>query len=325
MLPGDIGTIDATGNGNVKLGTSTADALSMYGNYTISSGRFQLTLMNLVTRNFSLQRGGSISWSGKPTDGRINATGVYTVKASLADLGLQIDSTAMTSNNVNVECLIHLKEALLNPTITFGMRLPNASEDITQTVFSAVDTTNQMVMANQALSLLVFGKFAYAGGSAGADQTMSLAGLFSANYQFAINQNMNVGVSYHSGNLDSYDEYQVALRTELFENRLTIETYVGVMSSNNPEAGGASNIVGEFDLYYKLSKDGRLQAHFYNHSNYNSNFNSFAIDKRAPYTQGLGLSYSRSFPTFRDLFRRQSKQSNQPLIRPRNQENKTLP
>ena len=325
MLPGDIGTIDATGNGNVKLGTSTAEALSMYGNYTISSGRFQLTLMNLVTRNFSLQRGGSISWSGKPTDGRINATGVYTVKASLADLGLQIDSTAMTSNNVNVECLIHLKEALLNPTITFGMRLPNASEDVTQTVFSAVDTTNQMVMANQALSLLVFGKFAYAGGSAGADQTMSLAGLFSANYQFAINQNMNVGVSYHSGDLDSYDEYQVALRTELFENRLTIETNVGVMSSNNPEAGGASNIVGEFDLYYKLSKDGRLQAHFYNHSNYNSNFNSFAIDKRAPYTQGLGLSYSRSFPTFRDLFRRQSKQSNQPLIRPRNQENKTLP
>ena len=325
MLPGDIGTIDATGNGNVKLSTSTAEALSMYGNYTISSGRFQLTLMNLVTRNFSLQRGGSISWSGKPTDGRINATGVYTVKASLTDLGLQIDSTAMTSNNVNVECLIHLKEALLNPTITFGMRLPNASEDITQTVFSAVDTTNQMVMANQALSLLVFGKFAYAGGSAGADQTMSLAGLFSANYQFAINQNMNVGVSYHSGDLDSYDEYQVALRTELFENRLTIETNVGVMSSNNPEAGGASNIVGEFDLYYKLSKDGRLQAHFYNHSNYNSNFNSFAIDKRAPYTQGLGLSYSRSFPTFRDLFRRQSKQSNQPLIRPRNQENKTLP
>ena len=319
MLPGDIGTIDASGNGNVKLNTSTAEALSMYGNYTISSGRFQLTLMNLVTRNFSLKRGGSISWSGKPTDGRINATGVYTVKASLADLGLQIDSTAMTSNTVNVECLIHLKEALLNPTITFGMRLPNASEDVTQTVFSAVDTTNQMVMANQALSLLVFGKFAYAGGSAGADQTMNLFGLFSANYQFDINQNMNVGVSYHSGNDESFDEYQVALRTQLFENRLTIETNVGVMSSNNPNADAASNIIGEFDLYYKLSKDGRLQAHFYNHSNYNTNFNSFAIDKRAPYTQGLGLSYSRSFPTFRDLFRKKSKNPSQPLLRPRNQ------
>ena len=323
MLPGNIGTIDAQGDGNVKLSTSTAEALSMFGRYTISSGRFQLTLMNLVTRNFSLKKGGSISWTGSPTDGRINATGVYNVKASLADLGIQIDSTSSSSSNVNVECLIHLKDALLNPTISFGMRLPNASEDVIQTVYSVVDTLNQTVMANQALSLLAFGKFAYAGGSAGADQTMNLSNLIASSFQLDITQNMNLGLSYYSGNDDSYDEYQVALRTDLFENRLTIETNLGVISSNNPSADGASNIVGEFDLYYKLSKDGRLQAHFYNHSNYNTNFNSFAIDKRAPYTQGLGLTYSRSFPTFRELFRRKSKQkTNQPLIiRHSNQEN----
>ena len=324
ILPGDIGVIEAKGNGNVKLGTSTNEALSMFGKYTISSGRFQLSLMNLVTRNFSLQNGGSISWTGNPTDGRINATGMYTVKASLSDLGIQIDSTASTSNAVNVECLIHLKEQLLNPTITFGMRLPNASDDILQTVFSVVDTTNQTVMQSQALSLLVFGKFAYAGGSAGAEQTMNLSNLLSTSFQLDITKNLNVVASYHSGNQDSYDEYQVALRTELFENRLTIETNLGVVSSNNPnaDAASASNIVGEFDLYYKLSKDGRLQAHFYNHSNYNTNYNSFAIDRRAPYTQGLGLSYSRSFPTFRELFRKKSKPANQPLIRPKNNENK---
>ena len=314
MLPGNIGTIDAKGDGNIKLNTSTTEALSMYGKYTISSGRFQLTLINLVTRNFSLMKGGSISWTGSPTDGRINATGVYNVKASLADLGVQVDSTSSSSNNVNVECLIHLKDALLNPTISFGLRLPNASEDVIQTVYSVVDTLNQTVMANQALSLLAFGKFAYAGGSAGASQTMNLSNLIWTNYQFDITQNMNVGLSYYSGDDDSYDEYQVALRTELFENRLTIETNLGVMSSNNPSADAASNIVGEFDLYYKLSKDGRLQAHFYNHSNYNTNFNSFAIDKRAPYTQGLGLTYSKSFSTFRDLFKKKSKQTNQPFI-----------
>jgi hypothetical protein len=112
----------------------------------------------------------------------------------------------------------------------------------------------------------------------------------------------------------------LALRTELFENRLTIETNLGLMSSNN--ASNASNIVGEFDLYYKLSKDGRLQGHFYNHSNYNSNFNSFAIDRRAPYTQGLGLSYSKSFRRFRDLFKKKSvPNTRQPLIAPKKQTN----
>jgi len=319
ILPGDIGTIDAKGNGNVKLGTSTNEAMTMFGEYTIKSGRFQLTLMNIVSRTFNLKNGGTISWSGNPTDGRINATGVYVTKGSLSDLGVLADTTMSSNDNVNVECLVHLKDALLNPTISFGMRLPNASEDVIQTVFSVVDTTNQMVMANQAISLLVLGKFAYAGGSATADQTLDLSNLFSTQMQVDITNNLNLGVSYHSGSYDSYDEYQVALRTHLFEDRLTIETNVGVMTSNSGTE--ASNIVGEFDLYYKLSQDGRLQGHFYNHSNYNSNFNSFAIDRRAPYTQGLGLSYSRSFNRFRNLFKKQPVSPNQPLIRPRKQEN----
>ena len=320
ILPSDLGTIDAAGNGNVKLGTATGKELTMFGKYTIESGRFALNFKNVVNRNFFLQQGGTISWSGSPTDGRINATGVYAIKADLLDLGADIDSTSSVNSNVNVECLIHLKDALLNPTISFGMRLPNATEDIIQTVYSLIDTTNQAVMTQQALSLLVLGKFAYAGGSAAAGQTLDLSNLFSTQMQVDITKNLNLGVSYHSGSIDSYDEYQVALRTQMFEDRLTIETNVGVMTSNS--GNEASNIVGEFDMYYKLSKDGRLQGHFYNHSNYNSNFNSFAIDRRAPYTQGLGLSYSRSFNAFRDLLKRKSRPgANQPLIVPKKKEN----
>ena len=320
ILPADLGLIEASGNGNVKLGMATKEAMAMYGNYTIEAGRFNLNFKNLVTKMFSLEKGGTISWSGNPTDGRINATGVYSTKSSLADLGVQIDSTSSTNNNVTVECLIHLKEALLNPTISFGMRLPNATEDITQTVYSLIDTTNQAVMTTQVLSLLVLGKFAYAGGSASAAQNLDFGSLLSTRMQFDITKNLNLGFSYHYGNLDSFDEYQVALTTHLFEDRLTIETNVGLMSSNN--ASNASNIIGEFDLYYKLREDGRLQGHFYNHSNYNTNFNSFAIDRRAPYTQGLGLSYSRSFRKLRDLFRKTYvPTSNQPLIAPKKQKN----
>ena len=320
ILPSDLGLIEASGNGNVKLGMATKEAMTMYGNYTIETGRFNLNFKNLVTKMFTLQKGGTISWSGSPTDGRINATGVYTVKSSLADLGVQIDSTLSSGSNVNVECLIHLKDALLNPTISFGMRLPNATEDIAQTVYSLIDTTNQAVMTTQTLSLLVLGRFAYAGSSSSAPQNMDLSSIFSTQMQFDITKNLNLGFRYHYGNLDSFDEYQVALRTQLFEDRLTIETNVGLMSSNN--ASNASNIIGEFDLYYKLSKDGRLQGHFYNHSNYNTNFNNFSIDRRAPYTQGLGLSYSRSFRKFRDLFRKTFvPTSSQPLIAPKKQNN----
>ena len=312
ILPSNLGTIDATGNGNVKMSTATSEDFTMYGDYTIKSGRFQLTLMDLVARNFTLKQGGTIAWAGDPTDGRINATGSYSVRASLSSLGIQVDSTS-TNSNVNVECLIHLKGALLNPTITFGMNLPNVDDDIARTVYSLVDTTNQAVMTSQALSLLVLNSFSYLGNS-----DFSLYNVIMGGMQMNITDNLDLGLSYHAGNANSYDEYQLAMRTQLFENRLTLETNLGMMTGNS--AGNASSIVGEFDLYYKLTKDGRLQAHLYNHSNYSSNFNSAAFDRRSPYTQGLGLSYSRSFDSFRNLFKKKSlnPSSNQPLIKPRN-------
>ena len=322
FLPGNIGTIDATGNGRMKMNTATTEPFTMVGDYAIKAGRFQLTLYNLITRMFNLKEGGTLTWSGSPTDGRINATGAYSVKASLAGLGVQVDSTTVGSN-VNVECLIHLKGALLNPDITFGMNLPNATEDITQTVFTLIDTTNQAVMTQQAVSLLVLGQFAYAGGG-GAGEALSLTNVLVGSMQVDITDNINLGISYHPGSEATYDEYQIAMRTQLFQDRLTIETNVGVMSNNTVSGGGnASNIVGEFDMYYKLTEDGRLQAHFYNHSNYNSNFNSFTFDKRSPYTQGLGLSYSKSFDKFRNMFKRKTfPNPNQPLlVKPTKKEN----
>ena len=298
-LPGDIGTIDATGNGNIKLGTSSTEDLSLRGNYVINNGTFKLNLFDFITRNFSLKKGGSISWTGSPTDGRIDATGAYTVKASLASLGMQIDSTS-SGGTVNVECLIHLKDALLNPTITFGMSLPNASEDVEQAVFSVLDTTNQAVMTSQAMSLLIVGSFSNVAGGGGMNY---LDALTSGGLNINLGDAWGLGVKYHSSATNAYDELQVAVKTELFENRLIIETNFGVLSDNS-RATSASNLVGEFDIHYKLTRDGRLMANFYNHSNYNSNLSTFSFDRLAPYTQGLGLSYSKSFDKFSELFKR---------------------
>ena len=300
FLPRDIGIIDATGSGNIKLGTSSTEDLSLFGNYVINNGSFKLNLFELISRTFTLKKGGSISWSGSPTDGRIDATGVYTVKASLSTLGVQVDSTS-GGGNVNVECLINLKDALLNPTITFGMRLPNASEDVQQTVFSVLDTTNQGVMTSQAMSLLILGSFSNLGSGEG--NMNYLDAITSGGLNINLGDAWGLGVKYHSSAANAYDELLFAMKTELFENRLIVETNFGVLSDYSGN-NSASNLVGEFDIHYKLTRDGRFMLNFYNHSNYNSNFSTFSFDRLAPYTQGLGLSYSKTFDKFSDLFKR---------------------
>ena len=305
-LPADIGTIDATGHGNLKIGIAKDEPFMLSGTYIINTGRFMLNFKDMLFKTFTLQQGGTIAWTGSPTDGRINATGVYSLKAPLSSLGIQYDSTSFSSSdNVNVNCLIHLKDALLNPTITFGMRLPNASEEVTRTVFSMIDTTNQAVMSSQAISLLVFGSFANVGSvESGSGATLaSLINNFLPNVTLDLGADVDVGLKYYS-NSSYYDEMQIALKTELFDNRLIVETNVGVITSVNTNAGNASNIVGEFDIRYKLTQDGRLMAYFYNHSNYDNYFSALSFDKLSLYTQGLGLSYGHSFDSFRDLFRR---------------------
>lgn len=316
-LPAEIGIIDATGHGNLKMGTATDEPFTLMGEYAINSGHFQLNLKNLITKEFDL-KGGTISWTGSPTDGRIHATGGYSVKTSLASLGVAIDSTASGSGNVNAECLIYLNGALLNPTITFGLNLPNASDEVRQNVYSMIDTTNQAIMSTQALSLLLFGSFSNAGNSNASTVGLGdlLSNFLSNAMTLELTKDMDLGVKYHMGTGQSnYDEFQMVLKMEFFENRLSIETNFGVISDNNTNAGQATNLVGEFDILYKLSKDGRLKAHFYNHSNYNANYSSFSFDRLAPYTQGLGLTYGRSFNTFRDLFKpKQTYSTGRPLI-----------
>lgn len=311
ILPGNIGTLEASGNGNIKLGSATSSKLSLIGDFVISDGEFLLNFKNMLNRNFELKKGGVITWAGDPTQGRINATGSYTVKASLATLGVQIDTTVSSNVNVNAECLIHLKDALLNPTITFGLRLPNASDDTRQTVYSLLDTTNQDVMSTQVLSLLLLGSFSYAGISSKGASSSSLLSSFTSQllsgWMSEISRDFNINLRYHAADAKSNEEWQIALKTELFNNRLIVETNVGVVNNSIEDASGnVSNIVGEVDLYYKLSNDGRLMAHFYNHSNNNTNFSTFSFDRRSPYTQGLGVSYSRSFDRFKDLFRKKS-------------------
>ena len=93
----------------------------------------------------------------------------------------------------------------------------------------------------------------------------------------------------------------MALKKQLFEDRVTIETNFGVSSNYNTNS---TNIIGDFNADVKITKDGRLSAQIFNRSNYNNFYYQYSYYKMAPYTQGIGLSYGRSFDRFKDLFKK---------------------
>lgn len=301
-LPSNMGNIVASGTGNIRLGLKD-DNLSLYGDYVIERGTFDFNFQNLVRRNFDIKRGGTISWTGSATDADINVTSSYRTKSSISSLGVEMDSTSMV-NNINVDCIMRLQEKLTNPTITFGLSLPNATDDINNTVFSVIDTTNQAVMSQQIISLLVLGSFSYSNATLygiGASNSYNVLTSSLSSWLSQISKDFDIGVRYTPEDNMTAEELEVALSTQLFDDRLTIEGNLGMYTgSRNNVAGNANNIVGDFDISYRFTN--RLSFKVYNHSNVNSNYYSYSYESYSNYTQGVGISFSQSFDNIREIF-----------------------
>jgi len=308
FLPGNMGDLAAQGFGNIKLGYNSRGEFSLIGEYIVNNGQFNFAFENLVRRRFELLEGGRISWTGDPYDAELDIKGLYRVKTSVSSLGFVIDSTSNLRNRINVDCIIHLTQQLFNPTIRFSINLPNADDDIRQLVFSTLDTTNDALMTQQMISLLVLGSFSYATSEAGAIGSSSLNLLSNqlSNWLSQISKDFDVGLHYKPGDQISNEELEVALSTQLFNDRITIDGNFGVTGSRVPSQN-ASNLVGDIDVNFILTKDGRLRLKAFNHSNTNSWYNTNAFENIAPYTQGVGVTYKQEFDNFGELFRNKRK------------------
>ena len=301
-LPQNMGSINARGNGNINIGINAGE-FELIGDYLITSGTFNFTL-ELVKRTFTLRNGGSLRWTGDPTDADINIVGVYRTKSSLTSLGTTVvDSTALT-NNINVDCIIRLTDKLMNPTITFGIELPNAKEDTKMIVYSAIDTTNQAIMAQQVFSLMVLGSFAYTAGSNisrfGTTAGYSVITNQLSSWLSQISKDFDIGINYTPNDQLTNEEIEVALSTQLFDDRLTIEGNFGVIRGNKSDADNANNIVGDVDLTFRLTK--RLSLKAYNHTNIKNNYYYYSYENYSDFTQGIGISFSQSFDNLREVF-----------------------
>ena len=319
-LPQNMGSINARGIGDINIGLDSKD-FTLRGDYYITSGAFNFRL-EMVRRVFTLRRGGTLRWNGDPTDADIDIVGVYRTKSSLTSLGTSIvDSSALT-NNINVDCIIRLSDKLMNPTITFGIELPNALEDTRNLVYSVIDTTNQAVMAQQVFSLMVLGSFSYTAGNNisrfGTTAGYSMITNQLSNWLSQISKDFDIGINYTPNDKLTNEELEVALSTQLFDDRLIVEGNFGVIRGNRNDVNNANNIVGDVDLTFRLTK--RLSLKAYNHTNIKNNYYYYSIENYSDFTQGVGISYSQSFDSLREVFNihrknKKKKQTDEPTPR----------
>lgn len=307
FLPMQMGNIKVNGEGLMKINMPPSGEIGLNGTYVMNEGSFYFNLRNLFSRTFRIKPGSTISWAGDVYEADINLQAVYQVRPSLSTLpSTSLTDSSYMNSRIPVDCIIVLTGDLFNPTIRFRLEMPDVREEEYRTlVYNSIDTTNEAQLNQQMMSLLVLNSFSVPAGS----NVASSMGLNS--YELLTNQlnswlsqisdDFNIGVNYQKGNTLTPEQVEVALSTQLFNDRVTVSGNFGV--GNQGESEETSNIVGDVLVEVKISEDGRLRVRAYNKTNTYDLFNY-----NTPYTQGVGISYRKDFNRFRDIFKRSRKE-----------------
>ena len=304
-LVGDV--IRARGAGRMQLHVNPQYDLSLFGTFNIEQGEYQFNLMNMLAdKKFEIEQGGAISWNGDVSNALIDLRAMYRVRASISEI-LAYSHDEVYRQRIPVVCVIDLKENLNNPQIGFDILFPtvdNRLRDNIRQFFSTEEDLNKQI-----LSLLVLGKFYtpdYMRGTYTSSST-SLVGttaseLFSnqlSNWLSEISSQVNIGVNYRPGDQMTNDEIELALSTQILNDRVSINGNIG-NNGTGPRYNNNSNsnIVGDFDINVKLTKNGKLQFKAYNRSNNN------VLYETSPYTQGVGVTYREDYDTIEELYQK---------------------
>jgi len=298
---GDI--IKGRGTGNLNILINTLGKFEIYGDMTIEEGDYLFTLKNIINKKFVVENGGRISWNGDPADANIDMKAIYSLKTTTS--ALDPDPEQLTSRKrIPVECVINMSGKLMNPTIKPDIALPGADQQTQNIVKNSINTDEEMM--KQFVSLLVMNNFysqqGFSQGGTGGTSS-SVAGVTTtevlsnqvSSWLSKISNDFDIGVNYRPGDQITSDELQVALSTQILNDRISISGNldVGGNETTTSSATNTNNIVGDFDINFKITE--KLHVKAFNRANDNLLFQT------SPYTQGVGLFYREYFNNLGDL------------------------
>ncbi len=298
---GDV--IKARGNGNLNLKIDKGE-FKMYGDYVIENGDYLFTLQNIINKKFDIKKGGTIKWSGVPYKADLNISAIYKARASIKTFFPEDSTNSSYKKRYPVDVGMNMTGDLLSPEIDFEIGLPTVDAPNRQTVMSYIN--NEAEENRQVFSLLILNSFvtpyqlSNTGGggpnvaNAASSNTSEMLSNQLSNMLSKISNDFDIGVNYRPGDAITKDELEVALSTQLFNDKLSIEGNIG----NNTNTQNANNIVGDVNIDYKITEDGKVRVKAFNKANDNNQTNI-----NGTYKQGVGVFYREEFNTLGELYK----------------------
>ena len=297
--------INLRGNGVLRATWFNKGSFNMFGTYRITDGTYNVTIQNVIKKDFTFQEGGTIVFGGDPYEAALNLQAVNVVNGvSLSDLNVG----RSFSNSVRVNCLMNITGQPAQPIVEFDLDLPNVNADEKQMVRSLINSQDEM--NQQVVYLLAIGRFYPQGannaspeGTQQSQTSLAMQSLLSGTLSGQINSLLKSVVNSNDwsfgANISTGDEgwnnaeYEGLISGRLFNNRLLINGQFGYR--DNATTANPS-FIGDFDIRYLLFPNGNLALKVYNQTN------DRYFTKSSLNTQGIGIIMKKDFNGWRDLF-----------------------
>ncbi len=302
------------GNANLVVDVSPAGGVQISGSYTVESGSYSFSYQGMLRRQFEVQKGSRIIFTGNILNAGLNITATNTVDATTYELiatqsaSLSESDIAASKRRTPVNLVLRIGGNISQPELSFDIRLPDQTNPVTSIVERRLVQIreNPTEMNKQVFGLLLFRSFIAEEGTnpdfASTGQNVALKSvsrLITAQLNsladrakgFEINFDLDSYKSKYGANNESDVKTQVHLDVskKLLNERLEIRVGGNVNLETGDENGGLSNIIGDFVVEYKITESGRYRVKVFQTGNYDM------LNQSNLYRTGVGLIYRQSF------------------------------
>jgi len=305
--------------GNAKLNTGIAPNGQLYliGAYDLTQGSYDLTLQ-ILKRQFEIQKGSSLIWTGDPMKADLNITAAYNV---MVDPG-SIDNNYKGDRKIPIQVQIIITGNLSTPNITFNV-VPGeevsetVKKDITDQTFWADMQNNPSEMNKQAFALLITNRFITDQTSSGFNIGSSAEAIARQSVSQLLSDQLNnlagdlvKGVNLDL-NLNSTTDQSAGARTDLnvglskafLGDRLKISVGKNFELESKSQTPSSSEVFDNIALDYSLSKDGRYLFRGYRKNQYQSILEGFIVET------GVSFIITADYDLFREIFQKQKNEN----------------
>jgi hypothetical protein len=306
--------LNVQGQGNIEMDINTLGKFEMIGDYVITSGEYLFTLEHVINKKFDIDAGSSISWSGNPLNAEVNVSTSYKQRASVEPL--LNDLTGTYKSRIPVDCKLLLKGKLFAPQIRFEIDFPNLDATAKSRISNVLSDENEL--NRQVFSFMLFRNFVTplifntngggvsAGGAAASTSSEMLSNRVSGFLNSYVGnltglKDLQLGLNYRPGDQTNKDGVDLALSKQFLNNKLSFDGNFGV--NNNKQGGNTSGLIGDVNINYKITDDGRFRFKGFNRTNNSAQVTTMG----GLYTQGIGFFHRTEFETFAEFLKRDKK------------------